>query len=62
MAFVFLDFLLCNYFCMDTESGGKELVVHSIPGFSSVCNYCSVVTEPGGKELVANGVPGFSSI
>ncbi len=47
---------------MDTEPGGKELVVHSIPGFSSVCNYCSVDTEPGGKELVANGIPRFSSI
>ncbi len=33
---VFLDFLLCNYFSADTEPGGKELVAHSVPGFSSV--------------------------
>jgi hypothetical protein len=32
----FLDFPLYNYFLADTEPGGKELVAHGIPGFSSV--------------------------
>ncbi len=32
----FLDFPLCNYFYVDTEPGGKELVAHCVPGFSSI--------------------------
>jgi hypothetical protein len=32
----FLDFPLYNYFSADTEPSRKELVAHSVPGFSSV--------------------------